>query len=185
VSDTLQRLALAVLAPESLIRTPPGWDGMPPLGTIPGLSGVPRPSFWDAVVSADSPGLPGDTVNFVVRDDGSILARQDIAEELLDPLADAVTETVGPPFVAVAVRDEGDVWSAAASEAEVVDLEDAPGDVLEVTRVAGVEDGRMDGAEVDLHLAPLNELLDWQGGDCSLIAHRFKGDTFVVELFPL
>ena len=44
---------------------------------------------------------------------------------------------------------------------------------------------RVDEADSELHFPKLDELLEWQGGDASVIANRFVGDTFVVELFPL
>jgi hypothetical protein len=185
LGDVLKRLALAALAPSSLIRQPPDWEGNNPPGTIPGLSGVARAVPWDAFASAPAPLLEGDAVHFVVREDGDIVAREPVPDEALDPLADAVTEQLGPPFVAVAVRDEDDVWAAAANEAEIVDLPDARGDELEVSSVGGVVTTRADGADSEFRYRTLEEILHWQGGDASLVAHRFVGTIFVVELFPL
>jgi hypothetical protein len=181
-ADTLRRLALAALAPGSLLRTPPDWEGNVPPWTIPGLSGVARPLPWDAFASAAAPGLAGDEVQFVVDGEGAIVDRHGLDPALLDPIAHALIDQLGPPFVAIAVRDEGDVWAAASNEAEIVRLPDAHGDEVEVTRMDGNVTVRVDGEDSGVRFPALEELLD---GDATAIAHRFTGAVFVVELFPL
>jgi hypothetical protein len=141
-----------------------------------------RPPEWKAVVSAKVPGLPGNELHFAVDDEGAILVQDAIDPELLDPLADRLCDDFGPPFVAIAVRDEGDIWAAASSEAEIVKLPYARGETIEVTRMDGAVTVKQDCADADERYPEIEALLD---GDETAVAHRFTGDTWVVELFPL
>lgn len=100
-----------------------------PFWQVVGIHGVPRPREWDAVATADAPGLPGDELEFVVLADGTLVVDADLPEEALSPLADALETTLTPPFHAIARRREDEVWSAAAMEVDVVEVpEDVPGD---------------------------------------------------------
>jgi hypothetical protein len=183
MASALERLGLAA-AGVSWLYDPPDWWGKPGLG-IAGLSGSPQQLPWDAFASARAPGLTGDEVHFAVDEEGAIISREGLPESSLDPLADALTEQLGPPFVGVAVPDEADVWVAVANEAEIVKVPDAPGEEIDMSSVGGVRSTRVDSVDSDVAFPALVELLDWQGGDASLIAHRFAGDTWVVELFSI
>ena len=132
------------------------------------------------VVSAHAPGLfegSGlfeETIEFVVRDDGTIVSKHEIPVELLDPLADAVTEELGPPFSAHAARDQGDIWSVKADEAEVVEESNVNGTEIVMSSIDGVFEVSEDGVPTDRRSRALQELLAWHGGDASLTAERFK-----------
>ena len=113
------------------LTAPPGLDGRPaPLG-IAGIHGVPRAREWDAVASARAPGLTGDRVHFVSLRDGTILVDEDVPDGAVFPLADAIETVLQPPYRAVAVRGEAEVWSIGADETEVIDLPQLEGDELE------------------------------------------------------
>ena len=154
-------------------------------GVIPGVTGVPVSELWDAFACATVPGLPGDEGNFAVRADGTIVVMGGVDPQTVAPLARAISGEIDPPFVVVAVRDEGDDWAAAANRAEIVELPGAQGDDLEVTSMGGEITVRVDGEDSDARQPALEELLERQGGDGSAIAHRFTGTTWVVELFSL
>ena len=96
-----------------------------------GIHGVPRPRRWDAVGSSDAPGLAGDEVHFVALPNGDLVVDEDAPPDTLSPLAEAVEETLAPPYRAEAVRRDGDSWAVAARRIEVADL-DAPGDEIEL-----------------------------------------------------
>ena len=56
-----------------------GLDERPPHDTTPrwgaaGIHGVPRPRQWDAVATAEAPGLMRDEIEFVGLPDGSLVA---------------------------------------------------------------------------------------------------------------
>jgi hypothetical protein len=100
-----------------------------PFWQVAGIHGVPRAREWDAVASAEAPGLPGDELDFVVLADGTLIVDEDLPEDVLSPLADALENTISRPYHALAVRREGDVWSAGAMGVEVVEVpEEVPGD---------------------------------------------------------
>jgi hypothetical protein len=100
------------------------------------------------VASAEAPGLPGDELDFVVLADGTLIVDEDLPENVLSPLADALENTISPPYHALAVHREGDVWSAAAMEVEVVEVpEEVPGDEVALAvqgddRTLAVDDER-------------------------------------------
>jgi len=107
------------------------------------------------------------------------------AEGALAPLVRAVQGQLDAPFWAIAVPDEGDDWSAAATGAEILDLPDAGGDEIEASRVGGALMLRLDGNESDAQLPGIDALLDRQGGDAVVVAHRFAGPVWVAEVFSL
>jgi hypothetical protein len=143
-----------------------------------------RLSPWDAVVSASAPSLAGDELQFVVTGDRQTIA-QDGSAPALDPLVDALCHELDPPFCAVAVRDEGDVWAAAASRAQIVDVPGAAGSEITISRVDGAVTTQVDGGDSEFRHIELEKLLDREKGDVDLIAHRFTGSRWIVETFPL
>ncbi len=109
-----------------------------PLQQIAGIHGVPRPREWDAVASAEAPGLPGDEVEFVVLEDGSLIVDEDVPDGVLSPLADALDTLIEAPYHAYARRRGQDVWAAAAFVVDVVEVpEELPGDTVSIS----VQDG--------------------------------------------
>ena len=81
---------------------------------VTGIHGVPRPRRWDAVASAEAPGLAGDEVHFVTLPNGDVVVDEDEPPDTLAPLADAVEQTIEPPYRAEGVRQREDVWAVAA-----------------------------------------------------------------------
>jgi len=165
---------------------PDWWGDTPVVGAFtPGTRGVPRPVTWDAVVTASAPGLPGHELHFAVTRARQLVVQEDVPRSALEPLADAVAKELESPFCAVAVRDEGDIWAAAANRADPVDLADAESREIEVSRVDGELTTRVDGSDSDRRFAPLEALLDREDGDATVIAHRFIGALWIADTFPL
>jgi hypothetical protein len=127
------------------VMGPPDVFGNPaPLGEV-GVHGVPRPRRWDAVASAEAE-LPGEHVHFVALPDGTLLVDEDVPDGALAPLADAIEETVRPPYRAQGVRQGRGVWAVAASRIEVRELAGHEGDELELVQGDEVILGRrLDG----------------------------------------
>ena len=73
-----------------------------------GIHGVSRARRWDAVATAEAPGLAGDEAEFVVLPDGTLLG-----EQAQVPLAGALE--LEPPYRAEAVRRDGDLWEIRVS----------------------------------------------------------------------
>jgi hypothetical protein len=149
-----------------------------------GIHGVPRPRRWDAVGSAEAPGLRGDELHFVALPNGDLVVEEDEPDDTLAPLADAVEQAIEPPYRAEAVRRDGQVWAVAARRIEVVELE-APGDEVEL---AVGPDGRaltVDGERVFGSLPEL-ERLGLQEGDSYVVrARRLEDRLWEVEASPL
>ena len=127
------------------VMGPPDVFGNPAtLGEV-GVHGVPRPRRWDAVASAEAE-LPGDHVHFVALPDGTLLVDEDVPDGALAPLADAIEETVRPPYRAHGVRQGRGVWAVAASRIEVRELAGHEEDELELVQGDEVIVGRrLDG----------------------------------------
>ena len=120
--------------------TPPPVDTGPNWGEV-GIHGIPRPREWDAVVTADVPGLSGDELRFVVLDDGTLLVEEGADTDDPTPLADALDGTLEPPYRAEARRRAGTTWAAGARRIEVAELEeDVNGDELWLSSHDGVRE---------------------------------------------
>jgi hypothetical protein len=182
MASTAERLA-AALAGVPFVQLQEGWEGGPI--NIPGLTaGLPLDDPWDTVASASAPHLSGDEARFAVTRDGRTISGGTAPPQALEPLARAVEARLEPPFWAIAVPDEGDWWTAAGTSAEVLELPEASGDEIEVSRVEGRTSGRRDGEDAEVP-AEILALLQQQDGDAAIVAHRFAGLVWVAEVFPL
>lgn len=153
-----RRSRLAALAhglADGFLSAPPDEFGRPsPLGEV-GFHGVARPRRWDVVASAEA-ALPGAEVRFAALPDGTLLVDEDVPDGALLPLADAIEQTLAPPYRAEGVRRGEQVWAVAANR---IDVRAFPGrleDELEL-----IEDGQV------------------------LLGSRLEGDLFEVEVTPL
>ena len=165
------------------LAEPPGLDGDPGLG-IPGLSGVPRGRSWDVSASAHAPELDGDTVTFVTLTDGTVIVDDDQPDGSLVPLADAIEETLPPPYRAAAVRNEGDVWSVVAERVAIVELPEIDGDVVDLSTVDGIRELRIDDVAT-IRPLPALDVLTEEHRDVALHAERIDSEIFAVDVFPL
>ena len=149
-----------------------------------GIHGVPRPRRWDAVAAAEAPGLSGDELHFVALPNGDVVVDEDEPENTVGPLADAIEQSVEPPYRAEAVRQRGDVWAVAAQRVRVAELE-ADGDELELV---DTEDGRtlsLDGARAFGSIPELERLGREEGEHYVVRARRLDGNLWEVEADPL
>lgn len=166
-----------------LSAAPPGWDGEQ--RGEPGIHGVPRVRRWDAVVTADAPGLTGDAVHFVALADGMLVVDEDVPAASLGPLADAVETMLTSPYRTEAVRRDGDLWSVGAREIIVVAEPNLDGDEAELVIAAGQRSLTVDGRS-HVPRAPALEAAGAQLGDSYVVrAVRLDGDLWEVEATPL
>jgi hypothetical protein len=108
-------------------------DPRHPFWQVAGIHGVARAREWDAVVAAEAPDLPGAEVEFVVLEDGTLIVDEDLPDDSLSPLADAVDATLEAPYHVYAHRREGDVWVAAAILVDVAEVpEEIDADTVEI-----------------------------------------------------
>jgi hypothetical protein len=149
-----------------------------------GIHGVPRPRRWDAVGSADAPGLTGDQVYFVALPGGDLVVDEDVPGDTLGPLAEAVEQTVEPPYRAEAIRQGNGVWAVAARRVEIAELQ-AEGDEIELVVT---DDGRaltVDGAREFGSLPELEALGSRVSDSFVAQAKRLDGDVWEVTIAAL
>jgi hypothetical protein len=164
-------------------RDPQPVDPGPHWGAT-GIHGVPRPRLWDAVASAEAPGIQGDQMHFVALPDGDLVVDEDEPDDTLRALAEAVEETVDPPYRAEAIRRDGDLWAVAARRIQVAEIE-AAGDQIELVVSGGERHLTVDG-ERGFGSVPELERLGEQLGPAYVVrARRLDERLWEVEASPL
>ena len=91
-----------------------------------GITGLQRQREWDAVVTADGAGAPGDEVEFVALADGTLILESDGAIDVAH-FAAALAESIEAPYRALAVK-RPEVWAVGAVAIEVERLDPDPAD---------------------------------------------------------
>jgi hypothetical protein len=168
------------------VAGPPVMDARHPLWQVAGIHGIPRVREWDAVTSAEAPELPGDETDFVALEDGTIFTDDDLPDEALTPLADALENLLEAPYHALALRQAADVWSVAAMRVTVVEVpEDIPGDKVELAVNEGERTIRLDDAETRADLPTLEQFASQQFGSFVLRATRLDDRLWEVTVLPL
>ena len=148
------------------------------------IHGVPRARTWDVIASAAAPGLTGETVTFVVLPDATIVVEEDVPDASLAPLAEAVEQSLQPPYRAAAIRHDKDVWAVVAERIEIVELAGLEGDAIDLTVVDGERTLTIDGERTIRPLPTLDALVELRG-DASVHGERLDGDLFAVDVFSL
>jgi hypothetical protein len=169
----------------------PKHPGPPHLGLLHAfeqvaVTGNQRFREWDATATAEAVGLEGDEVSFVALPDGSLVVDEEVGDESLAPLADAIEEQLRPPYRARGVRRHGDVWAVAASKVEIVDLEpDVAGEEIELVVRAGERTLTVDGARTFGSAPRLERLAEKRSADYVVHASRVDGSLWEVRVSPL
>jgi hypothetical protein len=146
-----------------------------------GIHGVPRERQFDAVVSAEAPGVEGNEVSFVTLPDGSLVVDAEEGDADLTPLAQAVEAQIAAPYRARAVRKGPDVWAVAARRISVAEFE-ADGEELELARRSGERSLLVDGHRAFGTIPALEELAE---GDAVIRATRIDGNLWEARVDPL
>lgn len=157
-----------------------------PLHDVTAIHGVPRNREWDAVASAEAPELPGDQVDFVALPDGTLFTDDDLPDDSLIPLADALDGLVEAPYHALALRQDGDVWGVAAMRVNVVEVpEDVLGDKVDIAVNDGERTVLVDEVESRAEMPSLEEFAAQQFGSFVLRAIRLDDLLWEVTVLPL
>ena len=164
-------------------QEPPLVDPGPHWG-VTGIHGVPRPRRWDAVASAQAPGLTGEELHFVALPNGDLVVDEDAPEDTLGPLAEAIEQTIAAPYRAEAVRQRDDIWTVAARRVRVAELE-AAGDELELVEVDDRLTLTVDGAREFGSIPELERIGREEGEHYVIRARRLDGSLWEVEADPL
>lgn len=157
-----------------------------PLQQIAGIHGVPRPREWDAVASAEAPGVPGEELEFVVLEDGTLVVDEDTPEGVLSPLADALEITIEPPYHAYARRREQDVWAVAAFVVDVVEVpEELSGDTVSISVQDGLREALVGGQPYGYRIQSLEQFAEADFEAYVLEGTRIDGELWEVTVSPL
>jgi hypothetical protein len=163
----------------------PAADAPPPFkGTLDVLHGG-RQREWDTVATTEAPGLAGNELEFAVLPDGTVLVEDEVPDGALSPLADAVEQSLAPPFRAVAVRRDGDLWGVAARRIEVLELPEVAGDTVSLAVQGGERTLLVDGRPGWESIPTLEAHGAATNADFALAAERLDGDLWAVEVNPL
>jgi hypothetical protein len=159
--------------------TRPSWDQV-------GIHGIARPRQWDAVETAEGPELELDRLELVVLEDGTVILDEDVPDQALEALTDAVERTVTPPYRAEAVRRGDGRWAVAASSIEVVPLPaGVEGEEIVLTSVDGAYELRVDG-EPTFGTQPELERLGAARFDSYVVrAERLDETRWAVQVAPV
>jgi hypothetical protein len=154
-------------------------------GTLDVLHGG-KPRRWDAVGTAEAPGLPGDTLEFTTLPDGTVLVEDALPDDALLPLVQVVEQEVVPPYQARAVRSEGDLWAVAANAIQVVELTaEIPGNTVSLAVQDGERTLLVDERPAWESIPALEQYGAAVHADFVLSAERLDGTLWSIEVNPL
>jgi hypothetical protein len=154
-------------------------------GTLDVLHGG-RPRRWDAVATAEAPGLGGDEVDFTALPDGTLLVDDAVPEGVLSPLAEAVEQSVSPPYKAHGVRGEGELWGVAANRIEVVEVpEEIDGDTVSLVVQGEQRSLVVDDRPAWTEIPTLEALALGRHREFVLHAERLDGALWAVKINAL
>ena len=114
--------------------------------------------------------------------DGTLIVDEDEPDGSIAPLAEAIEETLDPPYRAVGRRQSDAVWAVGAVRVDIVELSgDVAGDSIELTSVDGRRELKVDGHDSTVELPVLDEIGARRGSDYVLRAERLTDTTWVVD----
>jgi len=150
------------------------------------VHGIPRDREWDAVASAEAPGLPGEELEYVALEDGTLIVDDDLPDGALSPLADALEGHIRAPYHGWAFWQDNDVWTVAAKRVQVVEVpEDVPGDEVALSVNNGSRSVLVDGSESHAEIPSLETFAGQQYGSFVLHASRLDDTLWEVTVLPL
>lgn len=159
-------------------------DPRHPFWQVVGIHGIPREREWDAVASAEAPGLPGDEVEFVALEDGSLVVDEDVPDGTVEALADALS--LPAPYHAFGLRQDADVWSVAAKSVQVLQVpEQVEGDEIQLVVTDETRTLLVDEAQSMTSIPSLEAFAAEQFGSFVLRASRLDDLLWEVTVIPL
>ena len=159
-------------------------DPRHPFWQVVGIHGIPREREWDAVASAEAPGLPGDDIEFVALPDGTLVVDEDVPDGTLVPLADALS--LPAPYHAFGLRQDADVWSVAAKRVQVVEVpEHVEGDEIQLVVTDETRTLVVDDMPSSASIPSLEAFAAEQFGSFVLHASRLDDLLWEVNVIPL
>jgi hypothetical protein len=154
--------------------------------TLVGIHGVARPREWDAVATVEATGLAAERIAFVTLPDGSLIVEEG-PDGNLEPLAQAVEETLSPPYRAEAVAQDERHWAVAANRIEVLELSGTPEWAEEITLTVREDEHELliDGQARDGTVPSLEAHAGARYPSFIAQAMRIDGDLWEVRVYAL
>ena len=119
-------------------------------------------------------------------EDGTLIVDDDLPDDALSPLADALGGQIRPPYHGYAFRQEEDVWTVAAKRVQIVEVpEDVPGDEVDMSVNNGSRTLVVDGAESRVEVPSLETFASQQFGSFVVHASRLDDTLWEVTVLPL
>jgi hypothetical protein len=143
------------------------------------------PLEWDAVVTVKAPALSGSEVAFTTLPSGDVIVDEEEGGADLSCFADALEKRIGPPYKAHGARHADDLWVVGAKRIQVAKFAFAAGDAIELTKIDGVREARVDGEPSNAQLPELEPLGEQEGPNYCVGAERIDGDLWEVEATAL
>ena len=151
-----------------------------------GIHGVARPRRWDAVATADASDIPRDDVHFVALSGGTLIVEEDVPDDAVASLADAIEATLAPPYRAEAVRRGETLWAVAARGIDVVELdEEVHGAEVELTVNDGERTLVVDGMASFGSFRSLERFAEQRAPAFFARARRIDANLWEVSVEPL
>jgi hypothetical protein len=154
-----------------------------PFRPLDELHGAQRPREWDAVVMAAAPGLRGDTLDFVVLEDGPVVMESETPRGSVEPLCAAVEAKVRRPYHVRAVRKSDELWAVSARRIQLVEL-GIDGEALSLTVTRAERRLVVDGEERADPLPELERRTDLPP-EFHATASRVEGLRWELDVVPL
>jgi hypothetical protein len=151
-----------------------------------GVTGTARPRSWEVTTVAEAPELKGDEVAFEVLPDGSVLVEEEVGEGSLAPLAEAIEQSLAPPYRARGVRQGETVWAVGANRIEIVELPpDVQGEEIDVAVQDDEKTLVVDGARSFGSVPELEQLGASRFESYVVHAERLDGNLWEVRVAAL
>jgi len=150
------------------------------------IRAMARPGEYDTVVTVEAPDVPGDFLEFATLSNGDVIVDTEQGDADLSPFAEAVEQQLEPPYRVVARRHEGGMWSVAARGIDVLELDLAEGDEIELASIDGEIDLKVDGEAWTGRIPELEHAGEAANGEDYVVqAERLDGSLWEVRASPL
>jgi hypothetical protein len=151
-----------------------------------GITGLARGREWDAVATLQAAGVAGDELAFVALPDGTFV-HESSSDANPAPFAAALSESISPPYRALAVR-RPELWAVGAVAIEVQRLDPDPrGDELELVRSQSGLELSIDGVPAEpTQASALERIANARvPGAFAAHGHRLRGDLWELSVLAL
>jgi hypothetical protein len=144
-----------------------------------------RPGVWDLVTTVRVSGVAGDTVEFATLPAGDVIVDTETGDDDLSPFADEVEKHLKPPYRVLARREDDDLWAIAARTIDIVELQFAGGDEIELVENEGRTELRVGGELSRQEIPELERAGEALGSDFVVQADRLDGDLWEIRASAL